>query len=198
MIERENILKDSIYVVKNFPSRKEQSDFWYFANESDYAYGANNVNKKRMKVTDSHMGKRQGRFTHHFNPDEFVKTSFWQRIDKSVDYPLGLLEAYINYGDSSTLAFPHCDNREDNMSILMSLNQYWHRNWGGYTVFFEGVASNEIIKTVVPEPGKAIFFNGAMYHSALPPNVTAEYPRFMLALKTVWMENERETEKEEI
>ena len=46
MIERENILKDSIYVLKNFPSRKEQSDFWYSANESDYVYGANNVNKK--------------------------------------------------------------------------------------------------------------------------------------------------------
>ena len=189
MIERENILKDSIYVLKNFPSRKEQSDFWYSANESDYAYGQN---------SDSHMSKRQGRFTHHFNPDEFVKTSFWQRIEKSVDYPLGLLEAYINYGDSSTLTFPHCDNREDQMSMLMCLNQDWHRSWGGYTVFFEGVDSNEIIKTVVPEPGKAIFFNGSMYHLALPSNINAEYPRFMLAIKTVWMENKIETEKEEI
>ena len=189
MIERENILKDSIYVLKNFPSRKEQSDFWYAANESNYAYGQN---------SDSHIGKRQGRFTHHFNPDEFVKTSFWQRIEKSVDYPIGLSEAYINYGDSSTLTFPHCDNREDQMSMLMCLNQDWHRSWGGYTVFFEGVDSNEIIKTVVPEPGKAIFFNGSMYHLALPSNINAEYPRFMLAIKTGWIENEIETKKEEI
>jgi len=190
MIERENILKDSIYILKNFPSRKEQSDFWYSANEIDYSYG---------QTSDSRMGYRgQTRFTHHFNPDEFVKTTFWHRVKKSVNYPIRLMQAYINYSESSTLNFPHCDNREDQMSILMCLNQDWHRSWGGYTVFFEGVDSNDIIETVVPEPGKAIFFNGSMYHSALPPNMNAESPRFMLALKTIWIENEIETKKEEI
>ena len=183
MIERVDIENGKIYEVRNFPTVKEQSDFWYMANECEYSYG---------QQSDSLMSQRQGRMVHRIDVNVFVRTEFWNKIEKYVNCPIGLSDAYINYADSSTLTFPHCDNRENEMSILLCLNQDWHRNWGGYTSFFSGVADNNIIKTVVPEPGKAIFFNGSIYHVALPPNNIAEYPRFMLALKLLWLEPKKE------
>ena len=183
MILRPDIENGRVYEKHNFPSLKEQSDFWYYANDCNYQYGQN---------SDSLMSKRQGRMVHHIDPDAFVQTSFWKRIEKEVQWPLGLIEAYVNYADFSTLTFPHCDNRENDMSILLCLNQDWHRNWGGFTVFFDGVNSNKVIKTVTPEPGKAVFFNGSTYHMALPPTVNAEYPRFMVALQTTWLKTRQD------
>ena len=185
MFSKKKIIDNVIEVVKDFPSLKEQSDFWYHANNSEYCYG---------QKSDSLMPNRQGRMAHHFDPEQFIQTSFWKRVEKQFKEPLGLSEAYINMADSATLNYPHCDNRENHMSILLCLNQDWHRNWGGYTSFFEGMHGNEVISTVVPEPGKAVFFNGSIYHTAMPPNITATYPRFMLALKTFWQE-EKSDEK---
>jgi len=189
MIERKDIDGGSIIERKMFPSSKERVEFWYAANKVDYSYS---------QRSDSYMNTSQRRLVHHFDPFEFVETSFWKRVEQEVDHPIGCVEAYINLSDSATLNYPHCDTSMNELSILLCLNIDWHRSWGGYTVFFDDPTASSIRHCVCPEPGKAIFFNGSIFHYALPPVIFAPYSRFMLAIKTKWMENEIETEKEEI
>ena len=189
MIRRCDIDNNKIIVIKDFPSNEERIDFWYHVNNCDYTYS---------QKSDVYIGQKQTRLAHHFDPLQFEKTTFFKRIANNIDNPIRLMQAYINYAENSTLNFPHCDDKSDCLSILLCLNQDWHRNWGGYTSFFKDISSNDIIETVVPEPGKAIFFNGRLFHTATPPNITSQVPRFMLAIKTEWIENKIETEKEEI
>ena len=190
MISRCDIENNKIIVIKDFPSNAERVDFWHHANTCDYSYS---------QKSDVYIGQKQTRLAHHFDPLQFEQTTFFERIKHNIDKPIRLMQAYINYAESSTLNFPHCDSYHGHvLSILLCINQDWHRNWGGYTSFFKDISSNDIIETVVPEPGKAIFFNGRLFHTATPPNITSQVPRFMLAIKIEWLENEIETEKEEI
>jgi len=121
--------------------------------------------------------------TFYFNPDDFLRTDLWKRITESFDKPISLTEAYINYADHATVNFPHCDGRNDGPTILICINQEWKRDLFGYTVFFKDMNSNDIIRTIVPEPGKAVIFKGSLWHSATPIAHYASYPRFMLAVR---------------
>ena len=41
-----------------------------------------------------------------------------------------------------------------------------------------------MIFTSIPEPGKAVFFNGTIWHYAAPVTSIAAHPRFMMIFKT--------------
>ena len=181
MILKKDILNNQILVNKGFLTGDEAAAFWQTAQTSSYRYG---------QRSESFSNQSQRRMSCHFDPEVFVTTKFWHRLEKVVDEPLGVLEAYMNYSESHTLTFPHCDSSEGDMTIIVYLNLEWHRGWGGYTCFFDSSYGNEVVETVVPEPGKVIFFNGNLYHSALPPNHIAPFPRFTLAIKTKWMEKD--------
>jgi hypothetical protein len=183
MIKKSAIENGEMFVIDNFPTESDKVEFWYAAQNSKYEYG---------QRSDSYDGRSQRRLSSHFNPDDFVRTNFWKQLEGIVEHPLGLVEAYVNISESHTLTFPHCDNKLNEMSVLLYLNNEWHRSWGGYTVFFDGMTGNKIKKTVVPEPGKVVIFNGSIFHMALPPTHVAPFPRFVLALKTVWMEKKNE------
>ena len=183
MITRNDIENGEIYVIEDFPTNKDQIDFWYAAQSSKYEYG---------QRSDSYDGRSQKRLSCHFDPFDFVKTNFWKKLEGIIEYPIGLIEAYINIAESHTLTFPHCDNKSNEMSVLLYLNQEWHRSFGGYTVFFEGMTGDKIKKTVIPSTGRTVVFNGSDFHMALPPTHVAPVPRFTLALKTKWMEKDKD------
>jgi len=177
MIKKVDINNNEIIVKDQYLTEDDQLNFWYHANQCDYSFG---------QRSDAFRGSRQGRFTHHFDPAQFQQTSFWKLIETTVDSPIKLIDAYINCSDFATVSFPHTDEKCNCLSVLICLNQEWHRDWGGYTVFFDSISKNKILDTVIPEPGKAIFFNGRTTHNALAITPTAKYQRFMLVLKTAW------------
>lgn len=173
MITKQQLINNKIFGINNFLKPKEATDFWYLVNTCTWQYG---------RVSNTFSGQKQSRMTYSFDPEKFVRTDLWKRVEKMFDSQVSLSKAYINIADHATVNLPHCDGQDDGPSILICLNQEWRRDWGGYTVFFKGMNSNQVISTVVPEPGKAIIFNGSIWHSGLSVASFADYPRFLLTI----------------
>lgn len=173
MITKKQLLEKEIFEIPNFLTEKEATDFWYHANECTWSYG---------RVSNTYSGQKQSRMTYSFDPELFVRTDLWKRVEKSFDTQVSLNNAYINIGDHATVNIPHCDGNKSGPTILICINQEWKRDWGGYTVLFKSMNSNEIIKASVPEPGKALIFNGPIWHTGVPIAHFAAYPRFILTM----------------
>lgn len=185
MISKEAIKEGEIIDIKNFLTPEQATMLWNRANDDNYSFGHN---------SDSKSSQRQGRWVQRFH-DDFTQSDLWVDLAKAIDSPITFREAYINYADYSTPTLPHCDNIPNGGTVLICINQEWRRQWAGFTVFFKDMSSPEIIKTVCPEPGKAVIFNGGIWHYALPPRDFSDYPRFMLAIKFDFMEIDKPNEK---
>lgn len=178
-VTKKEIEENKIFILKDVLSDIDKMSLWRMANEAPYRYG-----HKSELLTD----EPQRRDTSHINID---KTSLngrsfllWtKKITDVFEEPLELNKTYINKADCATKTRAHCDNSDNGPSVLIPMNREWDRNWGGYTVFFKGMDSSEIVKTISPSPGQIIIFNGSMWHLALPPSMCAPGPRFMMALK---------------
>lgn len=169
------MLKPKTY--HNFLTEIEGNKLWSYANSAQYV---------RNWKSDAYSHKENGRFVHHFSPDYF-KTEFgdlWLRIIEEVGYPLHLNEAYLNGSNGLTKTLPHYDSYyEDSPSIIIYVNPEWHKEWGGYTIFFKGIAESEVLHTEIPEYRKMIIFDPSVPHMALPPIFDGP-DRFTLAMKT--------------
>ncbi len=173
MISEKDLINDKISTINNFLTPKEAIDFWYLTNECTWNYG---------RVSNTYSKQKQARMTYNFDPDYFLQTDLWKRCSRLFAYDISLSHAYINYSDHATVSLPHSDGKDNGPSILICLNQEWKREWGGYTVMFKNMNSNDIIHAVSPEPGKATIFRGSMWHSGTPVAHYADYPRFMLTI----------------
>ena len=185
MISKKDISNNEIFVVNDILNDQELTELWYHANSCGYKY---------TQRSTPLSNKNQKRLTHHDPIDGFVETTVWKKLEKLFAAPIGLTDAYINFSDMSSRSIAHSDGLLNEASILMCLNQHWDRDWGGYTCFFKDINGSEIIKTVCPVPGQIIIFNGFKWHIALPPTIFAEVPRFMLALKLMWLEDKDKKE----
>lgn len=183
MINKKEVEGGKIITVKDFTTPEQATMLWNRANDDSYSFGHN---------SDSRSGKRQARWVQRFGQD-FAQSDLWVNLAKQIDSPVVFIEAYINYAEFSTVTLPHCDNIQNGATILICLNQEWNRDWGGYTVFFERMSGSDISKAVCPEPGQAVIFNGSIWHCALPPNILAPCPRFMLAIKFNFVDVEKDS-----
>lgn len=184
MITKEQIQSGEVVELKDFLTSDQASDCWDHANDCQYSY---------LQRSDSRSNQLHWMMVHHYNLVDFVRLDIWKAIVDTFDYTLNLTNAYINYADSGTVTLPHNDGTDKNlMTILICLNKKWSREWGGYTVWFESIDSKDIIKTICPEPRKAIFFKSSIYHYALPPiKFPGSYSRFMLALKCQFLDKKK-------
>ena len=144
MITKKELEDGKIITKKNFLTHKEAIDFWYLTNTCQWEYG---------RVSNTFSAQRQSRMTRPFDLEPFMRTELWLRVMKLFKEKLSLGKAYVNYSDHATVNLPHCDGNESGPSFLICLNQEWKRDWGGYTVMFKDMFSNDVIHTVVPEPG---------------------------------------------
>lgn len=174
MITKKQLADGDIISVSQFLTPKEKTDLWLRCNNCTWKYS---------DVVNAYSAGKQFRMVHAFDSELFVRTDIWKRLEESFDTQLALFTSYIIYSTPGFLNIPHCDGDQNGPSILICLNQEWRRDWGGYTVFFKDMDSNEVVKTIVPEPGKAtIFGGGAVWHSSLAVDNCAPYPRFMLSI----------------
>ncbi len=121
----------------------------------------------------------------------------WNDLQSKISTPRILVEAYINGYTYGTDAYAHQDKtagivsvNEDNNaeSILVYLNDYWHRDWAGETVIFDD--QGDIETSVLPKPGRVLMFNSLKYHCARPVSRACPELRSVLVLKVVSAELE--------
>jgi SM-20-related protein len=116
--------------------------------------------------------------------------SFWNRI-KEIHIPQAkLLGVYANgqtLGQDSPI---HRDNwgAEKGATVLMFCNTYWPTCWGGELVFYDA-QKVDVIKSVLPRPGRIVIFNGNIPHGARSPAANCDQLRMTIAFKTVFKEN---------
>lgn len=67
-------------------------------------------------------------------------------------------------------------------TILIYMNDHWDKDWGGETSFFDD--SGELIASVLPKKGRAVIFDGTVWHGARPLSRYFEGMRKILVFKT--------------
>lgn len=116
-------------------------------------------------------------------------STFWHRV-KSAHMPRAtLLGVYANgqtFGQDSPI---HRDNKasEQGLTVVMFCNDHWVSAWGGELVFYDHRKEN-IIKAVLPRPGRIVIFNGQVPHNARSPSAGCDRLRMTLAFKTIIQE----------
>jgi len=100
-----------------------------------------------------------------------------------IDWPIQ--RAYVNGYTYGTDAGSHTDSHHLLKDVPMKtaivyLNDEWDLDWGGETALFE---NGEIIRSVLPKPGRVFIFDSHMLHAARPLSKTFHGIRKILALK---------------
>ncbi|MBC3419205.1 2OG-Fe(II) oxygenase [Pseudomonas sp. L7] len=97
-----------------------------------------------------------------------------------------LLGVYANGQTSGQDGPIHRDNRPDEpgKTLVMFCNEHWATAWGGELLFFNA-AKTDVIKAVLPKPGRIVLFDGRIPHSARSPTASCNRLRVSLAFKTL-------------
>lgn len=89
---------------------------------------------------------------------------------------------YCNHIMSNETPQSHYDSQyETDTTILYYANIDYNHDWGGETVFYD--ESKELIKAVMPKPGRISIFPANVLHSARPFALYVQEPRFTVAFK---------------
>ena len=112
--------------------------------------------------------------------------ALWRLVDAQIAHGQCDIERmYVNaytYGDCPTI---HVDSHEPgHYTVLYYANEEWDTRWSGETVFYTP-ARDEIVKAVVPRPGRIAVFDGRVPHVAREPNRIAPVVRYTIAIKLV-------------
>lgn len=100
----------------------------------------------------------------------------------------GLIRMYLNAQGPMDCGCVHIDDdREADHgqrveTIMFYLNEVWHPDMGGETVFFADV--DKIYGAVLPKFGRVVKFAGDMPHTGRAPSRFAYEQRFVLVFKT--------------
>lgn len=87
-----------------------------------------------------------------------------------------------NFGDCPTLHSDH--DSEGFFTVLYYANPEWQVNWAGETIFYND-ARDDIIRAVYPTPGRIVFFDSRIPHSARAPSRVCDFIRYTIAMKLV-------------
>jgi hypothetical protein len=101
--------------------------------------------------------------------DAWVATllsGFRSLIDRDGSYRL--IRAYCNAHVCSDCPLPHQDSANPrDRTVLVYANAQWQPEFAGETVFFDD--HDEIIRAVMPRPGRVVIFDSTLRHCARPP-----------------------------
>lgn len=115
--------------------------------------------------------------------DDFVQ-SIMNRVFNVVPNAENLYcyRVYANCYTPSDCPEPHVDLHErDGCTVLYYANSEWSWEHGGETVFFD--KDKEIIKAVLPKPGRIVIFDPTIFHCARVQNSLAPKYRYTIAIK---------------
>jgi hypothetical protein len=159
-------LQDIYAYVEQGEYKRSNLDLVYFNNQSvDYKWS-------RMIGINDHWFKR-------------VVGIYTDNIDELKHSPFTVERSYINFSTMDTVDMIHCDCLAENtkqFTLLHYANWFWNPNWHGETVFYDD-QGQDVVAAVSLKPGRVVFFNGNIPHSAIAPSRISEYPRYTIANK---------------
>lgn len=85
-----------------------------------------------------------------------------------------------NFGDCPTVHSDH--DAEGFYTALYYANPSWHVDWAGETLFYN-TTRDDIIRAVYPAPGRIVFFDSRIPHSARSPSRVCDFIRYTIAVK---------------
>ena len=92
---------------------------------------------------------------------------------------------YVNGYDYGNCPAVHVDNAAEGFyTLLYYANPRWQADWYGETVFYNET-QDEIVKAVYPTPGRFVFFDSRMPHSARAPSRSCDSIRYTIAVKLI-------------
>ena len=112
--------------------------------------------------------------------------SLWNSVKERYISGARLLGVYANgqtFGQDSPI---HRDNWgvESGATVLVFCNEYWPTCWGGELTFYDQRKEN-VIKSILPKPGRVVIFDGRIPHAARSPSVDCDQLRMTIAFKTI-------------
>jgi SM-20-related protein len=87
-----------------------------------------------------------------------------------------------NFGDCPTVHSDH--DSEGFFTMLYYANPEWHVNWAGETLFYNHTR-DDVIRAIYPTPGRIVFFDSRIPHSARAPSRICDFIRYTIAMKLV-------------
>ena len=159
-------MQDIFAYVEQGEFKRTNLDLVYFNNQNvDYKWS-------RMIGINDHWFKR-------------VIDIYNKNINELKHNPFTVERSYINFSTLETVDMIHCDCLAENtkqFTLLHYANWCWDPNWHGETIFYDSTGQ-DVVAAVTLKPGRVIFFNGNIPHSALAPSRIAPYPRYTIASK---------------
>jgi hypothetical protein len=77
---------------------------------------------------------------------------------------MSLMRCYTNAHTYGVEGYPHTDSkRTADQTVVLYLNHYWRREWGGETVLYDG---QDIAHAEIPYYNRALMFPGIAWHAA--------------------------------
>ncbi len=95
-----------------------------------------------------------------------------------------MYSSYVNvlrHGNSPGIHVDAPYHVESNKTVLVYMNDVWHPEWGGETVFFDHELDAKYL--VAPRPGRIVIFDGRIPHTGRTPTPKFMYNRYILAYK---------------
>ena len=91
-----------------------------------------------------------------------------------------MINAY-KYSDVLSIHDDGPINGFKNITALIYGNSTWDANWGSETVFFDKKGSDaEIIKSILPKPGRLVLFDAGIPHTGRVPS--SMFPNYRYSL----------------
>jgi hypothetical protein len=93
-----------------------------------------------------------------------------------------------SFGQEGGIHIDHGSEDENNsggrFTVVLYLNRNWHPSWQGETMFYNN-SGTDIIKAVVPHPGRVLFFDARIPHQARPPHRSIDDLRMTMAFHLI-------------
>lgn len=176
---------EQIIVKDNVLDQETLKELKMEVTKQGYVFGwRSNLNNMAIRHWHCHFGGNKGFDAEVRDPifAEDVPPVIWRIWNSGINYDnFNLLRAYTNaytYGIEGAI---HQDGPvEGDMTFLFYINPTWDIQWGGETIFME---NGEIIKSVLPKPGRLVVFPGTMRHAARMVSKLCTIAREVLVLK---------------
>jgi hypothetical protein len=153
--------KPFINVIDNyFDQYSILESYYYFRDIVPWRFigsGADNTRWRKFKYDLNFKNKIELKFKKE--TEAILKNSNYFDILKPE-------RVYASASPYGTVNLPHKDYEgTDGLTIMYYLNESWNLDFGGETVFYNE-QNDEIQKSVIPKPGRVLFFDGNITHVA--------------------------------
>tara|TARA_R100000664_G_C2752416_1_gene139713 strand:- start:846 stop:1394 length:549 start_codon:yes stop_codon:yes gene_type:complete len=137
--------------------------YFYFLNEKPWTFtGIANQEENQWRKFSADIDKKHLLEKVLFEKsDEIFKSELPQKFN---NYYIG--QSYASgylYGTHHEI-HTDCQKKDDGYTVMFYLNKAWDVTFAGETIFID--ENRDVQKSIIPKPGRALFFDGSIPHCA--------------------------------